>query len=72
MDDYIFRTDRMFFKHEISENMPRNAYSKHIHNGYELLYFIDGDATYVIEDRKYKLKRVILSLSALFSIISSR
>ena len=57
MDDYIFRTDRMFFKHEISENMPRNAYSKHIHNGYELLYFIDGDATYVIEDRKYKLKK---------------
>ena len=29
----------------------------HTHSGYELLYFIDGDATYVIEDRKYKLKK---------------
>ena len=57
MNDYIFQTDRMFFKHEISENLPRDAYSMHIHSSYELIYFIDGNATHVIEDRKYKLKK---------------
>jgi AraC-like DNA-binding protein len=37
--------------------MPKNAYSMHSHNMYELLYFVGGDATHVIEDRRYKLKR---------------
>jgi len=55
MNDYIRTTDRMFFKHEISENLPCDAYSMHTHNVYELIYFLDGDATHVIEDRKYKL-----------------
>ena len=57
MDGYIRETDSMFFKHERSENLPCNTYSMHTHSVYELLYFIDGDATYVIEDRKYKLKK---------------
>ena len=57
IDDYIWTTDRMFFKHEISENLPCNAYSQHTHNACELIYFLDGDATHVIEDRKYKLKK---------------
>lgn len=56
-DDYIYKTDRIFFKHEVSENLPCDTYSKHTHNTYELLYFLDGDATHVIEDRKYKLRR---------------
>ena len=57
MNDYILHSDKLFFKHEISENLPQNAYSMHVHHGYELLYFIDGNATYVIEDRRYKLKK---------------
>lgn len=57
MNDYIPNTDRMFFKHEISENLPCNAYSMHTHNTYELIYFLEGNATHVIEDRKYKLKK---------------
>ena len=57
MNDYIFSTDDMFFKHEISENTPCDMYSVHIHSSYELIYFLDGDATHVIEDRKYKLKK---------------
>lgn len=57
MNDYIFQTDHLFFKHEISENLPCDTYSMHIHNGYELIYFVDGDATHVIEDKKYKLKK---------------
>ena len=55
--DYSYESEDLFFKHEISQNMPKDAYSMHSHNMYELLYFVNGDATYVIEDRKYKLKR---------------
>lgn len=57
MNDYIFSADDLFFKHEISENLTYDTYSMHIHNAYELIYFIDGDATHIIEDRKYKLKK---------------
>ncbi|MBQ8907857.1 MAG: AraC family transcriptional regulator [Clostridia bacterium] len=57
MNDYILTSEKIFFKHEVSENLPCNTYSAHTHNLYELLYFLDGDATHVIEDRKYKLKR---------------
>ena len=56
-NDYIWTTDRMFFKHEISEDLPCDTYSMHTHNEYELIYFLGGDATHVIEDRKYKLKK---------------
>lgn len=57
INDYIKTTEKIFFKHEISENLPRDAYFMHTHNVYELIYIIDGDATHVIEDRKYKLKK---------------
>ncbi len=57
MTDYIRATDRIFYKHEVSENLPCDTYSMHTHSAYELIYFLDGDATHVIEDRKYKLKK---------------
>lgn len=57
LKDYSYQGDDLFFKHEISRNLPKDAYSMHSHNMYELLYFVSGDATHVIEDRKYKLKR---------------
>jgi AraC-like DNA-binding protein len=55
--DYSYKGEALFFKHEISRNLPKDAYSIHSHNMYELLYFVGGDATHVIEDRQYKLKR---------------
>ncbi len=57
INDYIQTADKLFFKHEISENLPCDVFSMHTHNAYELIYFMDGDATHVIEDRKYKLKK---------------
>ncbi len=53
----VLRTERLFYKHEVSENLPRDTYSMHIHNAYELIWFLDGDATHVIENRKYKLRK---------------
>lgn len=55
--DYAYKGENLFFKHETSRNLPKDAYSMHSHNMYELLYFVSGDATHVIEDRQYKLKR---------------
>ena len=60
INDYICTTDKIFFKHAISEDLPCDTYSMHTHNTYELIYFLDGDATHVIEDRKYKLKKATL------------
>ena len=39
-----------------SKKEPTVRFSGHSHNAYEMLYFISGDATYVIEDKKYKLR----------------
>lgn len=55
-DKYQFEGKGLFFKHECSENIPCSAYARHTHNMYELLYFINGDATQIIEDRKHKLE----------------
>ncbi|MBQ8432699.1 MAG: AraC family transcriptional regulator [Clostridia bacterium] len=67
INDYISQTDQLFFKHEISEDLPCNTYSMHTHNTYELIYFLEGNATHVIEDRKYKLKKGDLILIRPFS-----
>lgn len=56
-NDYIRYAETVFFKHEVSQNPSRNIYSMHTHDAYELLYFVGGDATCVIEDRKYKLQK---------------
>jgi len=56
INDYLWETDKPFYKHELTKDLVPNVYSVHTHNNYELLYFVNGDATYVIEDRKYKLK----------------
>jgi len=55
-NDYIAYTERIFFKHELSKDLPINVYSMHMHSVFELIYIVKGDATYIIEDRKYKLK----------------
>ena len=54
--EYMFRSPTFYFKHKLSRE-PRDAYFPHSHNLFEILYFLNGDATHVIEDKKYKLKR---------------
>ncbi|MBQ8302634.1 MAG: AraC family transcriptional regulator [Clostridia bacterium] len=52
----IFEKRDFFYKHQLTLSPPCDAYSAHTHNSYELLFFVSGDATHIIEDRKYKLK----------------
>ena len=56
INDYITVSEEMVFQHKFNRALPPDVYSVHTHNLYELLYFVEGDATCVIEDRKYKLK----------------
>ena len=54
--NYITNAFGAYYRHEINEDLQPDAYSMHTHNMYELLYIVSGDATHVVEDRKYKLK----------------
>ena len=56
INDYIAVSDALLFQHKFSRALPPDVYSMHTHNLYELLYFVKGDATCVIEERKYKLR----------------
>ena len=55
--DYSFAQNHLMYKHTVTEKPPCNSYFTHSHNLFELLYFISGDATCIIEDRKYTLKK---------------
>ncbi len=56
-NDFMLEAREPFYKHEISKQPPCDAYSLHTHSMYELIYIVSGDATHIIEDRKYKLKK---------------
>ena len=57
MDEHTYQNECLFYKHEISYNLPCDTYSRHTHSQYELIRFVKGDASIVIENRRYKLKR---------------
>lgn len=44
--------------------MKPKAFSTHLHKYYELLYFVQGDATYVVEGREYKAEDGDLFITA--------
>ncbi|WP_069998712.1 helix-turn-helix transcriptional regulator [Cellulosilyticum sp. I15G10I2] len=48
------KSDMLFFTHSVSEEASKDFYL-HCHNYYEVYYFIDGDADYMVEDRGYLL-----------------
>lgn len=52
-----FRNENLIFNHLIHKNPGKGIFSMEAHNSWEFLYVVDGDVTYVIEDRRYKLKR---------------
>lgn len=66
MNNPIFSDNSLFFRHTASEKTRRESFRMHAHNTYELIYFQDGNATYVIDDRKYKLKKGDLILTRPF------
>lgn len=57
MEEYLAYSEQIFFKHVVTKSPRCDTYSMHTHNTYELIWFLGGSATHVIEDRKYKLRR---------------
>lgn len=55
--EYSFRSRELYYKHSVTEDPVCDAFYMHTHGMYELLYFVSGDATFVIEDKRYKLRR---------------
>jgi len=41
--------------HHTTDTPTRDGFHRHMHNGYEILYFLRGDAEYIIESSVYKL-----------------
>ncbi|MCQ2400036.1 MAG: AraC family transcriptional regulator [Clostridia bacterium] len=56
------QTKGFMFKHHVYVAPPSDSFTSHAHSAYEFLYFVDGDATQIIDDRRYKLKKGMLSL----------
>lgn len=55
--DYTYAKDDLLYKHTVTDAPPCDAFYTHTHNLFEVLYFLSGDATCIIEDRRYKLRR---------------
>lgn len=53
---FEFSDNALYAKHEVTAVPPCNAFYMHTHRQYELMHFISGDAAFIIEDRKYKLR----------------
>ena len=54
--EYSVARRDFYFKHQCTVEPICGALSRHSHNLCELLYFVKGEASYVIEDKKYKLR----------------
>ncbi len=51
-----FKTDLFNYTHLSLDNPQPQEYHSHMHNGYELLFFMRGRCDYIIEDHIYKLR----------------
>lgn len=49
--------DGLVYSHIVYDKPTSTGFFKHAHTMYEILFFIDGDADYMVENRKYELKK---------------
>ncbi len=54
MINNLFDNKFLYIKHSIDNNPQQNDFSMHAHADYELLYFLSGDITYIVEGNIYK------------------
>ncbi|MBQ7821492.1 MAG: helix-turn-helix transcriptional regulator [Clostridia bacterium] len=52
-----FRSKDLIYTHYIHKELSIGNFNVEAHNYYELIYIVSGDVSYVIEDRRYKLKK---------------
>ena len=46
----------LHFKHNVTVSPPCTLVVNHMHPGYEILYFVSGDATLIIEDKQFYIR----------------
>lgn len=54
----------MTFYHTKTDTPTQSPFHRHMHSDYEILYFVDGDADYIVESSVYRLHRRDLLLIA--------
>lgn len=54
----------MTFNHTKTDTPTQSPFHRHMHSDYEILYFVEGDADYVVESAVYRLQRRDLLLIA--------
>lgn len=52
---FEYRDDSLYFHHSIDNTPNDNNFPIHIHEQFEIYYFISGDAVYLVEGNEYKL-----------------
>lgn len=57
VENQIIDENSFLYNHKIIDNPPQNIFSTHTHNAYEIIFFVDGDASQIIENREYALKK---------------
>ena len=55
-EGYRIMYGNISYKHSYSKVPEDNLYERHCHNGYELLYIVKGEGTYVVEGTEYQMK----------------
>lgn len=57
MERYFYYMDSDLYCHHTMDLAPRKEnYSSHVHENFELYYFLSGDASYLVEGTEYGLK----------------
>ena len=54
---FKYKSSDNIFDHLIHQNEQETLLMAHVHNAYEIIFFLRGDATFVIEHKKYQLKK---------------
>ena len=57
------KTEEPIYFNYQTHHAPVSRFPAHSHNAYELIFYIRGDVTYLIEDRKYELREYDLVIT---------
>ena len=58
-----YEDDTLVYDHSTKKDQEHRDYSPHFHDICELIFFKSGDISYIVDGRKYKLKKNMLVLS---------
>lgn len=57
MENEEYRSPTLFYRYRNAAPWSRSTGGSHTHNLFELIYFLHGDASHIVEERKYPLAK---------------